>query len=145
MTGTLHEFLYRRMLTDVDFVSQKSVYHKSKTVHTFTEQWNNNKYYYKEEYPGLNHVAMRPAEMQSTHSSYAVGYFQGSTERGEYSTIKETLGEVTNVTTEASWQVVTQKEVSNRIWEHATAKAIEAQKNKNHDCCNMCTERNFCD
>ena len=101
-------------------------------VAEFTEQWNNNKYQYKDEYPCLSHVSMRPAEMQLSHSAYAVGYFQGSTERGEYSTIKESLVDITDVTTEASWQVVNQKDVSNRIWERATSKAIEAQRNPNH-------------
>ena len=101
-------------------------------VIAFTEQWNNNKYYHKEKYPCLTHVAMRPSELQASHSAYAIGYFQGSTERGEYTTIKSKLSEITQYDTEASWQIINQREVSNRTWANATAKAIEVQTNPNH-------------
>ena len=101
-------------------------------VIAFTEQWNNNKYHHKENYPCLTHVAMRPSELQASHSAYAIGYFQGSTERGEYTTIKSKLSEITQYDTEASWQIINQREVSNRTWANATAKAIEVQTNPNH-------------
>ena len=44
-----------------------------------------------EKYPILKWVSMRPSEMQTSHTAYAIGYFAGTTERGDYQTINKTL------------------------------------------------------
>ena len=85
-------------------------------VQEFTEQWNNNKYNNTGKYPILKWVSMKPAEMQSSSTAYAVGYFIGSTERGDYRTLNETLAKITDVKTEASFQTVNQHKVSSIIW-----------------------------
>ena len=95
-----------------------------KSVHTFTEQWNNNKYNLTAKYPILKWVAMRPSEMQTSSSAYAVGYFIGSSERGEYKTLNNELKSIiTKPRIEASFQTISQDKVSSAIWGKANAKA----------------------
>ena len=88
-------------------------------VQEFTEQWNNNKYNCTERYPILKWVSMKPAEMQRSSTAYAVGYFIGSTERGDYKTLNEALAEMTEVKLEVSFQTVNQNKVSATIWDLA--------------------------
>ena len=72
---------------------------------------------------------MKPSEMQSSSTAYAVGYFTGSTERGDYNTLNKTLAELTEVKVEASFQTVNQNKVSATIWESAVRIAEKVDDN----------------
>ena len=91
-----------------------------KPVKSFTEQWNNNKYNMTSKYPILQWVAMRPSEMQISSTAYAVGYFIGSSERGEYQTLNNEIKLLhTNTKVEASYQTINQDKVSSVLWDRA--------------------------
>ena len=89
------------------------------------------RYKYKEKYPILNNAIMRPAEMQAASKAYPVGYFIGSTERGDYQTINKVIPQIIECDSEVSYQNVYQKGISNKIWEYARSKAEEANSNPN--------------
>ena len=89
----------------------------------FTDQWNNNKYNLGEKYPILKTVSMKPSEMQTSSTAYAVGYFINSTERGDYTTLNEELTKMTNYKVEVSFQTVNQEKVSATIWNNTNSKA----------------------
>ena len=96
----------------------------TKTVKEFTEQWNNHKYNLTNQYPILQWVSMRPSEMQTSSTAYAVGYFMGSSERGDYKTLNEELQEnFPNARVEVSFQTINQEKVSSQIWAIANSKA----------------------
>ena len=86
----------------------------------FIEQWNNEKYYLKSTYIHLETMHLHEAEMQTSNNFFPIGYFQGSVERGVYKTIKEELPQITGINTEASFQIVNQKEITPKVWEEAT-------------------------
>lgn len=89
-------------------------------VSNFIEQWNNNRYHLKMTYPILESMYLREAEMQTLNVFFPIGYFQGTTKRGVYDTIKEELSQITEVNTEASFQKVNQKGINPKVWEEAT-------------------------
>ena len=99
----------------------------NKPVQEFTEQWNNNKYNLTKQYPILQWVSMRPSEMQTSSTAYAVGYFIGSSERGDYKTLSINLKtSFPQVKVEASFQTISQDKISSLIWEKANSKAEAA-------------------
>ena len=100
-------------------------------VESFAEQWNNQKYYQQEHQPWMKWAALKPSEMQSASSAYAIGYFLGSTERGEYTTLKANIAALTNVNTELSFQTVYQHEISQKYWGIAKEKANNSDSNPN--------------
>ena len=92
-------------------------------VYEFTERWCNNKYSKDPNNPFCNWRPIRPAEMQKSHVAYPIGYFVGTTERGDYTTIQETISSVTGTETEVSYQFVNQDGVSQRVWKYAREQA----------------------
>lgn len=118
-----------------NLVHSKVYYHyglriKSKyPAYEFTEHWNNLRYNFKETHPILTSAVMRPAEMQTSSKTFPVGYFLGTTERGDYTTINNELHLITECNAEVSFQTVYQKGMSNIIWEDAKMKAEELNMN----------------
>ena len=87
-------------------------------VYEFTEAWNNMKYTHKNIHPCLTVISMRKAEMQRSEVAFPVGYFSGTTERGEYSTVSNAL-ESTIEGVEVSYQMIRQQGISQEIWHQA--------------------------
>ena len=69
--------------------------------------------------------------MQSSSSAYDIGYFLGSMERGEYTTLKTNIASFTNANTELSFQTVYQHEISQKYWGVAKEKATNSDSNPN--------------
>ena len=85
-----------------------------------------------EKFPILKNISMRPSEMQQSSTAYAVGYFVGSSERGDYTSLNKTLKNITKVTkTEVSYQTVGQNNVSSKMWQKAYDKAMAYESNPN--------------
>ena len=97
-------------------------------VYEFTETWNNMKYTHKETHECLNTISMKIAEMQKFSTPYPVGYFAGTTDRGDYTTLQKYL--MANYSnTEASYQILKQQKISKEIWIQAKEKAEEVYDN----------------
>ena len=92
------------------------------SVYEFTERWGNMRYN-KDSNAFKNWKPIKPAEAQNFDTAYAIGYFAGSVERGEYKTVIKDIGELTKVKCEASYQIINQRGVSNQIWYQATEEA----------------------
>ena len=69
--------------------------------------------------------------MQTSYNVYPIGYLLRSTEKGEYKTIKNSLSKVTGEKTEASYQMIHQKDISTQVWEAARLKAEMDYSNPN--------------
>ena len=93
------------------------------TVYEFTERWSNKKYSRDNNTPFQMWKPIKPAEMQNYDKAYPIGYFVGTTERGEYSTIQKSISKYAGTATEVSFQFVNQEGVSARIWKHAREQA----------------------
>ena len=85
----------------------------------------------KERQHWLKWAALKPSEMQSSSSAYAIGYFLGTTERGVYTTLKSEISSYTNVNTEVLFQTVYQQEISQKYWGIAKTKASNTDSNPN--------------
>ena len=67
---------------------------------------------------------MRPSKMQTSSTAYAVGYFMGSSKRGDYKTLNKELTKLNpHVKIEVSFQTISQDKVSSLIWEKANSRA----------------------
>ena len=88
-------------------------------VDKFVEKWNNKKYDTGKNSPFKNWKAVRRAEMQKYAVAYPVGYLAGTTERGFYDTVCESLTKEFNDRIELSFQTVYQPGVSTRVWKLA--------------------------
>ena len=88
-------------------------------VDKFVEKWNNKKYDTGKNSPFKNWKAVRRAEMQKYATAYPVGYMAGTTERGFYDTICESLTKDFEDKIELSFQTVYQPGVSTRVWKLA--------------------------
>ena len=88
-------------------------------AYEFVEEWSNHRYYNSQKSAIWKNTTMREAEMQSSSEAYPVGYFLGSVEKGEYSTIKRHIREMMNENIELSYQFINQREISPRVWQNA--------------------------
>ena len=68
-------------------------------------------------------TTIRAAEMQKSPRSYAVGYFVGTTERGQYETINNYIQKQMGDSVEVSYQTVNQQGVTQQIWANASKQA----------------------
>ena len=111
-------------LIDRKIYYQNGVRIKTKmTSYEFSESWSNKKYDASRANPQKFWWPIKPAEMQSSDESYPIGYFAGTTERGDYSTINDKISELAEVTAEVSFQFVNQEGVSPKIWRFAREQA----------------------
>ena len=103
------------------------------TIHVdkFIDKWNKQKYNMREEISGLQWMVVRRSEMQTSSNAYPIGYFLGSIERGEYTTLRNEIEEITGTNTEMSFQIVHQKDITNMIWEEAKKIASNEYQNPN--------------
>ena len=93
------------------------------TVYEFTERWSNMRYNKDENRPKIEWTPIKPAEMQSSDQAYPIGYFTGTTERGDYRTLNKTISEITDTNTEVSFQFVNQSGITPKIWQFARERA----------------------
>ena len=98
-------------------------------VSTFVDIWSNKKYNVDNESPFKKWKSIKPAEMQRYEEGHAIGYFVGSVDRGDYSTIDKALREEFGNSVEASFQLIDQKGVSQKIWQHARERAEKRYEN----------------
>ena len=84
-------------------------------IYKFTEQWSNNKYLNNPKTPFQNWRQIKPAEMQGSDTAYAIGYFAGTSEQGDYTTINNHISEDAGARAEVSFQFVNQSGVTPRI------------------------------
>ena len=96
------------------------------SVYQFTETWSNKRYASSDNGEKIEWVPIKPAEMQRADIAYPLGYFVGTTERGDYRTINKAISEYTNTKTEVSFQFVNQSGVSPRVWQFAREQAMRA-------------------
>ena len=95
------------------------------SVYEFTEKWSNQKYNKKTQSPFSKWMSIKPAEMQKSDIAFPIGYFAGTSERGDYDTIAQNISKHTGVKAEISYQIVRQRGVSNEIWNFATEAALK--------------------
>ena len=88
----------------------------------FTRNWN--KYRWKSSYNNL--LRMREAETQSPLRAYAIGYIQGTSPNGDYTTMKQEISATTDTKAEASWQMLSIPNVSSKMWNVAKSEAKKA-------------------
>ena len=72
---------------------------------------------------------MRPAEMQTLDVTYPIGYFAGTSERGDYEKIQKSISNNTGENTGISFQFVDQNGVSPKMWRYAKEQADTAFEN----------------
>ena len=97
-------------------------------ISDFVEEWNRRKYSKETK---IEWKPIKAAEMQFSDKAYAIGYFAGTTERGDYKTIAESLKTVEGVPVEISYQFINQPGVTAKIWEDATYEAEKCFPNPN--------------
>ena len=87
-----------------------------------TRNWN--KYRWKASSSNL--IRLREAESQTKAKAYAIGYIQGTSPNGDYSTMKMEISTITGKKAEASWQMFNISNVSPRMWNVAKNEARKA-------------------
>ena len=92
-------------------------------VYEFTERWSNKKYSKENNTAFQVWRPVKPAEMQKYNTAYPIGYFVGTTERGEYTTLQNSISKHAGTEAEMSFQFVNQDGVSARIWKYAREQA----------------------
>jgi len=102
----------------------------SMSVYEFTEKWGNMKYN-KDNDLFKDWKPVKPAEAQNFDTAYPIGYFVGSVERGEYTTITKDIQQLLKVESEVSYQLISQRGVSNKIWIQAKEEAMKDYPNPN--------------
>ena len=98
-------------------------------VDTFVDLWNNKKYENNKESPFKKWKSVKRAEMQNFSRGYSIGYFVGTVERGDYSTINKALQEEFGKAVEVSFQTVEQKGVTPKVWSYARDMAEKKYEN----------------
>ena len=98
-------------------------------LNTFVDVWNNKKYDNDPKSPFKKWKSVKAAEMQRFDKSYAVGYFVGTVERGDYSTIEKQLQDEYGEAVEISFQMIEQKGVSAKVWQVARENAEKKVEN----------------
>jgi len=87
---------------------------------TFIDAWNNGKY--DKNTPKeitSNWISVKPAEMQMASEAHEIGFFMGTTERGDYTTFQKALQNKYGEKIEISYQLINQRGVTPKIWENA--------------------------
>ena len=97
-------------------------------INEFINRWNYKRYDRKNDNPFKNWKAVKPAEAQGFTNTIPIGYFIGTTEKGYYKTVQESVCEEFGGEVELSYQTIYQPGISQRIWNEATAIAHEANK-----------------
>ena len=69
--------------------------------------------------------------MQKSPTAFPIGYFAGSTERGDYDTLCEAIGKQEDNRVELSFQTVYQQGVSAHVWNIATDRATKVFEDPN--------------
>ena len=88
-------------------------------VDEFIHHWGQWKYDTNPNSPFREQRSIRRSEMQNSDTSYALGYFAGSTEKGDYTTLKQSIREITGINIELSYQTINQRGITNKIWKAA--------------------------
>ena len=88
----------------------------------FSRNWN--KYRWKSSFNSL--LRIREAESQRPLQAFAIGYIQGTSPNGDYTTMKEEIATFTDNKAEASWQMLSIPNVSSRMWNLAKSEAKKA-------------------
>ena len=96
----------------------------------FIAKWNNARYNAQREQQGPNWIAIKAAEVQDGPHAYAVGYFAGTTERGDYDTIQAHLQEQCQHPIELSYQLLNQTTLTKNLWKEARASAEKCDNNR---------------
>ena len=105
------------------------------TVYEFTERWSNMRYDRTEKKTNNEWFPIKPAEMQRADKAFPIGYFTGTTERGDYRTINKCISEITKTDTEVSFQFINQNGMTPKIWQfarHQAEKANDDPRSKLH-------------
>ena len=102
----------------------------SMSAGVFTESWNNKKYKQEDNSPFKKWKPIRIAEIQKHETAHAIGYLAGSTERGHYDTLIESLEKEFEYDIELSYQTVFQPGISKKVWNYAQEMARYQFKNE---------------
>ena len=95
----------------------------------FIAKWNNARYEAKREQGNINWITIKAAEVQESHTAYAVGYFAGTTERGDYDTVQKCLQEICKYPVEISYQLLNQNNLTKSLWKEARESALRCNSN----------------
>ena len=97
----------------------------------FIDRWNFERY--KEPTKTLSNKwhTIKPAEMQNSAKAYPIGYMAGTTERGDYETVKKQLENEFQSKIEVSYQAIYQLGVSPGVWNLANKIAYNQYRNTN--------------
>ena len=100
-------------------------------VEAYVHEWSQWKYATDDNNPFKDWKPVRPAEMQGSSKAYALGYFAGSTENGDYQTLCKEIKNITEMDIELSYQLIHQRGVTNHIWKYAREMAEKESLNPN--------------
>ena len=78
-----------------------------------------------------NWISIKASEVQESAEAYAVGYFAGSTERGDYDTLQEQLQEMCMHPVEISYQLLNQTTLTKSLWREV--KKVQPRQIKTHN------------
>ena len=67
--------------------------------------------------------------MQNFDTSYCIGYFAGTVDRGDYKTIAKQMQDEFGDAVEVSFQIIDQKEISSKVWQYAKEMAENEYEN----------------
>ena len=95
----------------------------------FLDRWNFQRYNKKQDSPFKQWKAVKAAETQKFTKFYPVGYMSGTTERGDYTTVIDTLKKEFKNEIDISFQSVFQTGVSQKVWEMANKAALAQFRN----------------
>ena len=97
-------------------------------IEEFISRWNYKRYERSNKNPFKNWKAVKAAEAQGFATATAIGFFSGSIENGYYDTIKKYVKDKYSGEVEVSYQTIYQPGVTQRLWNEASKKAREANK-----------------
>ena len=97
-------------------------------MYKFTEKWSNMRYENTETNKEIEWFPLKPGETQRAEISHPIGYFVGTTKRGDYRTINKEISKITKTPTEVLFQFINQSGVTPKIWQFAREQADRANE-----------------
>ena len=94
-------------------------------VNRFIAIWNNLRYEANKNNTPKCWISMKAAEVQESDTAYAVGYFSGTTERGDYETLQNQMQEICQYPVEVSYQLLNQTILTKKLWKEARKRALQ--------------------
>ena len=93
-------------------------------LNRFIAKWNNSRYKANKNNTPNCWISIKAAEVQESDTAHAVGYFAGTTERGDYETLQKQMQEICQYPVEVSYQLLNQTLLTKNLWKEARESAL---------------------